>query len=148
MNKSDKVPDFVVTWIDVEAEKPARYKCYGDFWHSEPVLVTDGYHRLVGYFQTWNGGEYISKWKLAGPDGYTIDNVTHWAPLPPLPIRVKPKTSLEDEIVFGLKSTTEVHLEPEGLEGIEKCVDCHKPSRYWVDPHTPLCKECAEKRSK
>jgi len=134
MNKSDKVSDFVVTWIDVEAEKPARYKCYGDFWHSEPVLVTDGYHRLVGYFQTWNGGEYISRWKLAGPDGYTIDNVTHWAPLPPLPIRGKP--------------TIEVHLEPEGLYPIEKCVDCHKPSRYWVDPHTPLCKECAAKRNK
>lgn len=23
-----------------------------------------------------------------------------------------------------------------------KCVDCHKPTRYWLGGHTPLCQEC------
>jgi hypothetical protein len=75
----------VGTWIDAESEKPPKLECYGEFWHSVPVLVTDGKQQWVGYWQSWEDGESLSSWYVAGPDGYQITGVTHWMPLPPLP---------------------------------------------------------------
>lgn len=42
-----------------------------------------------------------------------------------------------------------VHKEPEEFKywELEKCTDCKKRTRYWLDPHIPLCEECAEKRN-
>lgn len=42
-----------------------------------------------------------------------------------------------------------VHHEPDRFKSFEAedCVDCHKPTRYWLDPHIPLCPDCAKKRS-
>lgn len=45
-----------------------------------------------------------------------------------------------------------VHKEPEDITKEfgaikEKCVDCKKPTVYWMaDKHTPLCPDCAKKR--
>jgi hypothetical protein len=72
----------VGTWIDAESEKPPKLECYGEFWHSVPVLVTDGKQQWVGYWQSWEDGESLSSWYVAGPDGYQITGVTHWMPLP------------------------------------------------------------------
>jgi len=72
----------VGTWIDAASEKPPRQECFGEFWHSTPVLVTDGKQQWVGYWQSWEDGERLSSWKMAGPDGYQITGVTHWMPLP------------------------------------------------------------------
>jgi hypothetical protein len=40
---------------------------------------------------------------------------------------------------------TEVHHEPDDLKFCppENCVKCKQPTRYWLDPHTPLCQNCA-----
>ena len=73
------------TWIDADSEKPPRQECFGEFWHSTPVLVTDGKRQWVGYWQSWDEEEYTPEWKMAGPDGWQIKIVTHWMPLPPLP---------------------------------------------------------------
>ena len=131
MKKSDKIVVMFGTWVDAESKKPPKSECLGDYWYSEPVIVTDGKHQWVGYFQTWDDTDYLSAWKMSGPDGYRIDGVTHWMPLPPLPVKAKIK----------------VELEPEGLEGIEHCVDCKKPTRYWKGKHTPICLECADSRN-
>jgi len=72
-------------WIDAESEKPPRFECFGEFWRSEPVLVTNGEHQCVGYWESWEGGEYAPSWKMIGPDGWQISDVTHWMPLPSLP---------------------------------------------------------------
>lgn len=39
-----------------------------------------------------------------------------------------------------------VHLEPEDVRhmSMEDCSECGKPTRHWLDPHTPLCKKCAK----
>jgi len=72
-------------WIDAKDKKPPMSECYGEFWHSERVLVTDGYKQWLGYLQSWEADEYRQAWKMDGPDGYDIIGVTHWMPLPPLP---------------------------------------------------------------
>ena len=45
---------------------------------------------------------------------------------------------------LNLKSIV-VHLEPEEFRNwpSESCVECRTPTRYWVTPHIPLCKDCA-----
>ncbi len=135
MKKSDKIVAVFGTWVDAEVEKPPKSECYGDYCYSEPVLITDGQRRWLGYFQTWKADSdgkplHEPTWYESG-DVDHIDGVTHWMPLPPLPVKTKIK----------------VELEPEGLEGIELCVDCKKPTRYWKGKHTPLCPECAKKRN-
>lgn len=42
-----------------------------------------------------------------------------------------------------------VHLEPADFRKMdeEDCTDCHRPTRYWLTPHIPLCQECVEKRN-
>jgi hypothetical protein len=77
--------DLFGTWIAEGSKKPPRLECYGEFWRSEPVLVTDGKHQWVGYLQSLDNEEYTLSWKMAGPDGWEITGVTHWMPLPPLP---------------------------------------------------------------
>jgi len=56
------------------------------FRHSVPVLATDGVLILVAYVHVWADNDYAPSWKIAGRDGYTFDGVTHWRPLPSLPI--------------------------------------------------------------
>ncbi len=73
------------TWIDADSEKPPRKEYYGGFWHSMPVIVTNGKDIFMGYFQSWDDPEYNSGWKLKGPDGWAINGVTHWMYPPPLP---------------------------------------------------------------
>lgn len=119
------------TWVDAEHQEPPMKDSLFGMHQSELVLVTDGKMRWLGYLQNWDKEEYPSEWKtwkMSGPDGYNIEGVTHWMPLPHLPV-------------------TKVEREPEGLEGIENCVDCGWPTRYWLGGHTPLCSDCADKRN-
>jgi hypothetical protein len=71
-------------WIPCDQRPPVK-EDYGDSFHSEEVLFTDGKRRWSGYLQTWADEEYEPTWKMAGPDGYNVENVTHWMPLPELP---------------------------------------------------------------
>jgi len=72
-------------WIDAKSEQPPRAEDYGSFWRSKPVLITDGKEQWVGYWQSWENEEYPSSWRLLGPDGLEMTDVTHWMPLPLLP---------------------------------------------------------------
>lgn len=69
----------------LEHTLPPAGEDFGCFRHSVDVLVTDGRRQWVGYLQTWDGEEYPPAWKMKGPDGWDIDGVTHWMPLPELP---------------------------------------------------------------
>lgn len=45
-----------------------------------------------------------------------------------------------------------VHPEPPEMSKcwteLEHCVDCHQPTRFWMeDMHTPLCEDCCRKRN-
>lgn len=73
-------------WLDAELHKPPRKECYGEFWASEPVLiVVNGKEVKLGYYQSWDEEPQWNCWKLVGRDHYTIDGVTHFRTLPPLP---------------------------------------------------------------
>ena len=73
-------------WLDAELHKPPRKECYGEFWTSEPVLiVVNGKEIQLGYYQSWDDDPQWNCWKLAGRDNLTIDVVTHFRTLPPLP---------------------------------------------------------------
>ena len=72
------------TWIS-EDKRPPIGEDYGCFFHSVDVLFTDGVSQWVGYLQTWEDEEYHPTWKMRGPDGWDVKNVTHWMPLPILP---------------------------------------------------------------
>lgn len=65
--------------------RPPMVEDYGDFFESADVLFTDGKEYWTGRLQTWRDEEYAPSWKMKGRDGYTVDGVTHWMPLPPLP---------------------------------------------------------------
>jgi len=43
-----------------------------------------------------------------------------------------------------------VHHEPAEFKRdvAENCSECGTPTRFWLDPHTPLCKECAKSEGK
>lgn len=67
-----------------EVKPPAPLPTDDDFivypLQSEKVLCWDGDVWLVGYLEVWDEGEEI--WKQLGRDGYIIEGVTHWMPLP------------------------------------------------------------------
>jgi hypothetical protein len=71
-------------WVSV-CQRPPIGEGYGCFFHSIDVLFTDGVNQWVGYLQTWEDDEYEPTWKMKGPDGWDVKNVTHWSPLPSLP---------------------------------------------------------------
>ena len=69
---------------------PAQYRppfgeSFGEFHHSRDVLFTDGHRIYAGYLQTWTENEWPPSWRMLGPDGWEVENVTHWMYLPHLP---------------------------------------------------------------
>lgn len=72
-------------WIAWPETHPPAGEDFGCFRHSEDVLFTDGKKIWTGYLQTWDDEEYEARWFMSGPDGWTVDNVAHWMPLPELP---------------------------------------------------------------
>jgi len=52
---------------------------------SEIVLCTDGKEIWVAYYQIDHDEADWSKWVQRGRDGYTLENITHWMPLPEKP---------------------------------------------------------------
>lgn len=50
------------------------------------------------------------------------------------------------ETIKAVKSG-EVHAEPVEFANCpaENCVICNKPTRTWLNPHIPMCKDCASK---
>ena len=73
------------TWVPIDKALPKEGEDYGAFLRSVDVLTTDGHRVYVAYLQTWEDDEYPAVWKMIGRDGYTLDNITHWMPLPTLP---------------------------------------------------------------
>jgi hypothetical protein len=71
-------------WVSVD-QRPPIIEDYGCFFHSIDVLFTDGVDQWVGYLQTWEDEEYEPMWKMKGPDGWGVKNVTHWMILPFVP---------------------------------------------------------------
>ena len=71
-------------WISCD-NRPPIGEDFGCFFHSVDVLFTNGKYQWVGYLQTWEEEEYEPIWKMKGPDGWDVKNVTHWMPLPYLP---------------------------------------------------------------
>lgn len=66
---------------------------------------------------------------------------------------VGPKEIYADAIVTLRKNRNPVQRikivrEPAGMEGIEKCVFCKEPTRYWHKrTNSPVCPECATTHS-
>ena len=55
--------------------------------YSKMVLIWNGTQVLVGYLQKWDPKDpdpelWPDSWKQYGRDGYSLNNVTHWQPLP------------------------------------------------------------------
>lgn len=76
----------VSTWIPVTSRLPEMT----DFEVSEQVLFTDGVERYVGKYYSdaddWTPeDEQRPRWIISGRDGYEVEGVTHWQPLPALP---------------------------------------------------------------
>ena len=80
-------------WISVEKALPlplASELYWYDFPRSYPVLLTDGKHTYLGRSRICLDREFhefgeCPEWVQAGPDGYLVQNITHWMPLPELP---------------------------------------------------------------
>ncbi len=77
----------MTNWIPVTLRLP---ETDGDIIHdsSDNVLVLSGGQQDVGYLvrHLWEGGPLQYTWYQKGRDSYTLENVTHWQPLPPLPL--------------------------------------------------------------
>lgn len=58
-------------WTRASVALPAR---------STWVLAWDGFDVWVAFVQYWADGDPV--WKMAGRDGYGLEGVTHWQPLP------------------------------------------------------------------
>jgi len=71
------------------------------------------------------------------PDGYGIRNLPHLT---------AEQTRHILSIIRAKKVARSVGYEPDDLskDEPEKCSECHYPTRYWLDPHTPLCQACAK----
>jgi DNA-directed RNA polymerase subunit RPC12/RpoP len=66
-----------------------------------------------------------------------------------VPEHTEPKEFIPTDNYRRHTAARKVHLEPKGLEGIEKCSECGKPTRYWLKGNqVPLCPECAKKDGK
>lgn len=50
---------------------------------SDYVLATDGKGQWVAYIVGFD--DEPIRWKEKGRDGYSLENITHWQPLPSLP---------------------------------------------------------------
>jgi hypothetical protein len=72
-------------WIPVNVQPPIdpEYN-YADEWRSVEVIFTDGKGQWIGYQQVEleMGADY---WIMKGPDGYDVENVTHWKMLDSFP---------------------------------------------------------------
>ena len=110
------------TWI-AASEKPPRQECYGEFWHSETVIVTDGKDIYMGYWESWDDPEYYGGWKLQGRDGYTIEGVTHWMYQPSFPNEANP--ACEGNLL--------------SRPGVRSCPNCRHQQ---CDVGNHPCKEC------
>jgi hypothetical protein len=71
-------------WISVKYSLPKLIGPDPYCQSSESVLVFDGKYVYIGYLYVLDD-EYGPEWVQFGRDGYKIDNVTHWMPLPKLP---------------------------------------------------------------
>lgn len=58
---------------------------------------------------------------------------------------VQRKAVHETSPVHAPVNMRQVHHEPAHFAHwpMENCSECGTPTRYWLDPHTPLCKVCA-----
>lgn len=79
-----KTEPTIGSWIPANLPPPATDDD-GILFRSEDVLFTDGKKLWVGHLLTWAGNEYPEQWIMKGPDGWEVDGVTHWMPLPPAP---------------------------------------------------------------
>ena len=75
----------VYKWILCLDELPKPEEDYISFTHSRDVLVYDGKQVRIGHLQVWEDNEYPPQWRESGRDGYEINGVTHWMPLPEPP---------------------------------------------------------------
>jgi hypothetical protein len=71
-------------WVSCD-QRPQIEEEFGGVSRSIDVIFTDGKEQWIGYMETWENDEYEPTWKMKGPDGWDVENVTHWMPLPPLP---------------------------------------------------------------
>ncbi len=61
---------------------------YGAWIVSKPVLTIDKRGRMtVACYRKWEDeeDEYEPQWVESGRDAYTLDDITHWTPLPDPP---------------------------------------------------------------
>lgn len=69
-------------WISVKTKLPALKEDYGCC--SDKVLASNGFRVFMAYIVQYMDGDEI-EWRLAGPDGLVLDDITHWTPLPNAP---------------------------------------------------------------
>ena len=78
------MPYDVNDWTPVDDSLPILKFDMGS-GDSVNVLLTDGTTQWIGYLYQIQGDDEPPHWKQQGRDGYRLDCVTHWRPLPPLP---------------------------------------------------------------
>ncbi len=107
---------------------------------SNTKKLQDAFDGDLAYFEKWCNPKRLDKLgyktaKDAWEDNPVLEyKITGWA-----------KKASEGHTTAARK----VHLEPKGLEGIEKCSECGKQTRYWLKGNqVPLCPECAKKDGK
>ena len=86
-----EIADTEGDWIGVRdwVPKPSTLDSedYGAWVNSDRVLAWDGRAVWVAYVQHWRGDDEPEpyRWVSAGRDGYGIEGITHWQPLPEVP---------------------------------------------------------------
>lgn len=79
-----------MNWISAKTPPPIK-EMYCGFSMSEDVLITDGKYRIVGHYEEWDwdGDDNKQKaWRQFGRDGYSMDGVIAWMPLPDFPTNI------------------------------------------------------------
>ena len=73
-------------WIKIEEQEPTTTNIHSSYAKSENILATDGERVYLGYMLKIGTEDNMSVyWKVAGPEIYTLEDITHWQPLPKLP---------------------------------------------------------------
>jgi len=72
-------------WQPYPETKPSQGDHYPPFTDSEYVLAWDGRRVLQACLREHEDSTFYPRWVLVGPDGYYLDGVTHWHPLPKPP---------------------------------------------------------------
>lgn len=103
-------------WISVNEQLPAVAEDYMAFTHSKEVLFTNGKRIFLGYCQQWEEDEYPLQWKVQGPDGYEIDNVTHWMALPTNKIRIAESAASEQERILARTMPEQYEIVPDEMK--------------------------------